>query len=184
MKKKVEIKKVLSLLTLLLFITSWSIGLTYAYDPWGYEWRESDIEPLYYKDYSGYDELTFAVNSWNNKNCTLDLSSGTGLQALLWIYKVDLSGVAWDGQCEATDTTGSYFDLVDIKINDYYVAWYDTNGVRSVIGHELGHAHGLAHDDNEECIMISSTWARYTVLDIYMPTSDDEDGIQSIYGTE
>ena len=77
--------------------------------------------------------------------------------------------------------TGSYFDYVEIRINDYWVQNFLTGMTRSLMNHELGHALGLDHENDEWVIMRQGVVDRYD-HGILTPQDDDEEGVAMIYG--
>ena len=170
------------LLPIFLFALSIAVEVN-AWEKLPYRWRDVDIDPLWYMDYSQYGEVYYSIDDWNDMSIKPEFQEDSnGLKATLWIHKVDLSGKKWEGKTFPTGTTGSYYDIVDIKLNDYYLDDYASNKKRSVIGHELGHSLGLDEENDEDCIMIRYTSIRYDKKGIYKPQTDDEFDVNAIYG--
>ena len=179
-KMKLDMNKCVLLLGIVLLTFSLSTKVK-AYTLWDWEWRTSDIDPLYYYDYSSYFEYEVEMSYWEAKDIEPYFDEGDFQTSTLWLHETNNSEVEWDGLCEPTETTGSYFDRVDCTGNDYYLDPYGTYKRRSVLGHELGHALGLHHETGP-VLMNPTTYYRYEYYGIEAPQDDDEDGVQAIYG--
>lgn len=92
------------------------------------------------------------------------------------------SDVSWDGLAYISDDDGDgFYDYASAFVNRYYTDDYELNKRRSVMGHELGHMLGLAHETGA-VLMNGYTSQRYDTYGVYTPQTDDVNGINALYG--
>lgn len=81
---------------------------------------------------------------------------------------------------------GPIYDSSIIWINDWYIdqSYYeDTNHFQWLLGHEMGHVQGLAHETDYGATVLMYPYDNaYLDYGVYTPQSDDEDGIEDLYG--
>ncbi|RLE81197.1 MAG: hypothetical protein DRJ51_04350 [Thermoprotei archaeon] len=90
--------------------------------------------------------------------------------------------VTWDGRAIIW-YSGDWIVFVEIQINEYYTSTYEFDKVRSVAGHEIGHALGLGDESEDKAVLMNPNSARrYDEFGIYKPTQDEVNGINYLYG--
>lgn len=92
--------------------------------------------------------------------------------------------VSWDGLTYYTCNGGMFAQSVatNIEINHYYTRIYPPLEIRSVTGHEFGHALGLGHHQGP--YLMDYTTERFINWGIYKPQPDDIRGLLALYGRE
>lgn len=183
-RKRVFIKRLLSLLFTCVFMASISIDV-YAYKTTGYIWNSSNIN-YYYDNYNtsrGQAFFAEGVTAWNNANvdATISFSSGSGF----CITEVSNSSVQWDGITNLSLSWGYISTGTIVAINmAATTTWNDNGALKSVIVHEIGHVLGLGENGTTQTIMNAGTWganSRYGGYSLTTPQSDDKNGINAIY---
>jgi len=183
-KKAINPKKMLLILSLCISCITVSPLLVSAYELMGPKWASIYTDPLQYYSTCHYStQVSSATSDWNNAVDDITLSSG----GILCIYKIkdtNNSEVEWDGITDWA-AVGGYFVKCDVYINEYPIEElsYPTAAIKSVIAHEMGHAFGL--DENEgPYIMNPCTYgasSRYGYYGISTPQADDANGVDAIY---
>lgn len=175
-------------ISLILLMSLFPVGAN-AYNLSTGKWPNNDVDPLtWYTDtyvsLKTRNAATSAATAWNNAGLSsVSLSSS-------FVRKVDVTETndetsAFDGWAILTPCGTCEYTNGSIVVNTAAHATYnDANALKSMVTHEFGHILGLAHNDNDICIMISSTWgtgSRYGDHNLTTPQSDDISGINAIY---
>ena len=125
---------------------------------------------------NAYEE---AINAWNATGAfTFTLVSDESSADIVATEYSDASSKAAGLAETETNALTNQITHVDVKLNTYYLLdndyGYTHNRIVYTAEHELGHAIGLDHDDNEESVMQSSG-SYYGIQDV------DIQKVQSIY---
>ena len=102
-----------------------------------------------------------AINAWNTTGVfTFNLVSDELSADIVATEYSDASSKAAGFAETETNALTNHITHVDVKLNTYYLTehnyGYTHNRIVYTAEHELGHAIGLDHDDNEESVMQSS----------------------------
>ena len=102
-----------------------------------------------------------AINAWNTTGVfTFNLVSNELSADIVATEYSDASSKAAGFAETETNALTNHITHVDVKLNTYYLTEHDYgythNRIVYTAEHELGHAIGLDHDDNEESVMQSS----------------------------
>jgi len=174
----------------LVCITLLSIGLVRGWTTIGAKWPSPPYPNLGYSntcDGTEREAANSSLNDWENINAVnppdfhpYDPDNPNEPHISIWDpYRPD---VRWDGRAIIWHHDGWIF-FVEIQINEYYTSTYEFNKVRSVTGHELGHALGLGDESASKPVLMNKyTSYRYDEFGIYQPTQDEVDGINYLYG--
>jgi hypothetical protein len=169
-------KRVLVLFLLILMVSVIHSNAVNAYQLLGFKW--SNPNPVtYYLNGNANTNNAFlsSINNWNNA-----LPSNVSLQRVYNNFNV----YAYDWY-DSTDGRDGLFVISDgevyIALNRYHTDNYSSLKRQSVAGHEIGHSLGLDEEDSAICIMISNTFNRWELLQIYKPKTDDINGINALY---
>lgn len=116
-----------------------------------------------------------ARSAWNGSpaNVLLDNHSGA-----LTVDDTSDSSVGWDGITNYSYSSGS-FNYAHVLLNYYYTSGYSSATKQGVAAHELGHAMGLGHTNG--CVLMTPNTPTRNSCGIYGPTSDEVNGINSLY---
>lgn len=177
--------KKLLIFILCTFLTFAIVQQVYAYSLLGGKHQTNNITYVI-RDFNGtYDKvgkhLNTAISEWNATSTKISFSalSGTGRPQIV-IKSDDYGNTGWSGR--ATNyrewvTFGDYVDSV-VQGNLYYLnqTGYDSNDVKGVWSHELGHALGLGHVSGSNKLMYDNDGRT-----VYKPTQDEIDGVNSLY---
>lgn len=175
------------LLVGIMLMSAITTGNVRAYNLEGCKWAQPlDITYTNSIVFSG-DAAAFnaSINDWNGTPADMLFqapSSGQHVDVSASSY--NSSSVSWDGLTTYA-CSGGYFSTTlttDIQINHYYTQGYTSDETRSVTGHELGHALGLAHNSGPY-LMDPYTSVRYGEYGVYTPQTDDINGAEALYGT-
>ena len=125
---------------------------------------------------NAYEE---AINAWNATGAfTFTLVSDESSADIVATEYSDASSKAAGLAETETNALTNQITHVDVKLNTYYLLdndyGYTHNRIVYTAEHELGHAIGLDHNDNEESVMQSSG-SYYGIQDV------DIQKVQSIY---
>jgi hypothetical protein len=163
------------------------VGVT-AWEHLVCSWSGDDIGNLTLWIPSGdshYSQWTSSRSSWNSGNTKVDFVLIPFEEDELVTGETHWYGdTGWDGLCYVWYSNQTLImSRAEAYLNYYYSSGYESNKVRSVAAHELGHAVGLDDVYNDvEAVMIYNTYDRYEYYEIYTPVDDDFDGVNWKYG--
>ena len=108
------------------------------------------------------------------------------LKAQIYICSIDNDRVLYTGLTQSyKDDTLLYprpykdFERSTITINEALTPTYNYfQEMRKIIGHEIGHAIGLAHNESDNGTLMYPAWDASTA---YCPTLDDISGVRALY---
>ena len=143
----------------------------------GYSW---DIDPVYYKDYSGYARVDDAEDDWDNAAINIDIDEGTGLTASIWIYEINFPNDEWYAFTNETTVSGMTLLDVDIKLNEHMMDTLNGDEKQTVIVHEFGHSIGLSENNHLYCVMHQGPSWRID-NDCEVPQIADSNAVNDIY---
>ena len=154
-----------------------------AYVLTGDTWPSNKLDPLWFYHSSGYSVVDDAVDDWNDENHDGGDLTEYGDPEYCWLYIIKVTQtVAWAGKTALVTQSG---DIIagDISLNSY---WFDTwqDGERlCTTSHEIGHAWGLNHenDEYEGALMHGNHTLRWDDWGINTPQDDDIDGVNAAY---
>lgn len=135
-----------------------------------YKWGPNQQNPIYL----WRQRFTQSVSDWSSSTVRPDLVENSSSPNVLDSYD------AADGNYGTATLVCSGTSMISFtaKANSYYGPTYnwDTNFMRSIAGHELGHGLGLNHSTSTA--IMNTSRDRYV---IYVPQSDDTSGIAALY---
>ena len=122
-----------------------------------------------------------AINAWNTTGVfTFNLVSNELSADIVATEYSDASSKAAGFAETETNALTNHITHVDVKLNTYYLTEHDYgythNRIVYTAEHELGHAIGLDHDDNEESVMQSSG-SYYSIQNV------DIEKVRSLYAS-
>jgi hypothetical protein len=182
----------LFIVLLMLNVVSTTVPV-HAFELLGGQYSSTDISDMDYKVSPYADHKTQIQNaaspagtSWED---IVDSDTPDWIEVTSGTYEVYISDyddaygyLGWTYNDPSTGTTDSSI----IWINDWYIdqSYYtDSNHFQWLLAHEMGHVQGLAHEsDFGPTVLMYPYDATYTSNGIYTPQSDDEDGIEDLYG--
>lgn len=119
-------------------------------------WNGSPANVLFY---SGSSSIT--VDDTNNSSVGWD-----GITNWHW----SSCGFLWQDEC---------FDYAHVLLNYHFTQNDSASTIKGIAAHELGHAIGLAHTNG--CVLMTPYTSTRNSCGIYTPTSDDVNGVNSLY---
>lgn len=125
-----------------------------------------------------------AASRWSSTPTRLALVSVGGGNAQIDAFAISYGATGFDGLTQYICSEGQFAPPVYASANVYYTDGYDQDGKNQILVHEFGHSMGLAHNNPALCgipIMYYSS-ARYFTCHLDSPQSDDDKGINAIYG--
>lgn len=170
-------KKKLAIGILSLLLVESCILVVSAYDDLGGKWTTSTVDELEYYDRTDISQVSFMVGRWNGKNIKPYMTEIQDPEAAQVEFQ-EVTNKNYDGKTTLypSDTSNPYTYCL-IYICTDRLSGYTSNRIKYICGHEIGHCYGLAHEFVETAIM-DPWWSAP-----YDPTSDDVDGVNSIYGS-
>jgi hypothetical protein len=102
--------------------------------------------------------VKIAIKWWNDAPGPVRLvKASSGKKPNVTFRSVSRSGVDWDGLTTwSTDSSGTYLRTARLDLNDFLLKQEDPEYVAEVTAHELGHALGLPHLQNDCSLMYPS----------------------------
>ncbi len=151
-------------------------------------WKFNSNHIQYYNDGSNsfYEGIwNTGASRWNGTG-SVSMGKGTKFDFRTGNKKVSpTKDNDWDGICYTTYANG-IATKTRAWVNEYYTSQtrYTSSIVEGIATHELGHALGLAHNDNESSVMRSNTfWSDGSLARTNTsPTSADKETIKKKYG--
>lgn len=172
-----KIIKVFSLIVVIVMATATSAS-AYSLAGWYLYYKTADFKWGNYIQMSGStvrNAWEDAIDDWNDA-CSADFYYSSGaISELNSMHDDDAELVGWTDVLQSTSGSVAYF-------YGYLNAWFpdigQTNVARSAANHELGHVLGLDELYSGRAIMN----LRRDRTSIYLPQTDDLNGIAAIYG--
>lgn len=174
---------IFTLFTILVFSTAQQ---AYAYALLGGKQKTNNIK-YYPLDFNGtYEKIgkpfNDALADWNATKTKISFTYNTnGLSGnQITVKAKDYGNVPWSGRCTNYRdwiVAGDYTDST-VEGNLWYLnkSTYNTDDVKGVWAHELGHALGLEHVSGKDKLMYENDGRT-----VYKPTSDEVNGINYLY---
>ncbi|MFD5426574.1 matrixin family metalloprotease [Streptomyces sp. NPDC127084] len=168
-------------------------GVTCKYNAGGNTLKWSNVTSSY--TYSNPAQL--AISAWNSTSTQFNFTQvNTG--ANLRVADGNFGNVSYDGIIldasgvnRETDSalakcrdsgTGFWQETNTAWINRKYADSYPAAKRKSIFVHEIGHALGLAHEDDLGCaIMNEGSYTRYDECGLHVPAADDIAGANALY---
>lgn len=135
-----------------------------------YKWGPNQQNPIYL----WRQRFTQSVSDWNNSVVRPDLVENSGSSNVLDSYDA-ADGNYGVAQLVCNGTSMVRFTAMGNSNRGPEYNW-DTNFMRSITGHELGHGLGLNH--STATAIMNTSRNRYV---LYVPQADDANGIAALY---
>jgi hypothetical protein len=134
-----------------------------------------------------------AANDWNTGFTnhktffSYTTSPSTGTQGPVYEHAQSLGATGFDGITYYSCSGGFFSGSVSVYYNTYYTGSYNGSQDEDLIGHEEGHALGLAHSNTgAACSSIAEMYyistQEYTSCGYIGPRADDLNGADNTYG--
>ena len=198
-----KIRKILSFGIVAVMVASYSILPSNAYNLFGSGKLAGGIyNRTYYIGCSSYkyinafnaaiEDWNWALNPYDNGNGVdfyfRRVNSSAGTTICFW--GETRPNESWAGETRLLDANGKnmldngsyrYSNWVhaSISFNTARVPENNASKMRSIAGHEIGHAIGLAHNQSDNGVLMYQGFVARTAI---VPTDDDTAGARAIYG--
>ncbi len=157
-------------------------ALTYYSNPFGYKYATLNIDTFTYLSAPYFSNTVNAVNSWNSCNLSRNISTSTSNPNKI---RQSAEIETWFGLYEPleTDTSGaqtrSYITTkFKITLNTTELSSENDFAKQATACHELGHAFGLAHNDDADP---GKTIMRSSSLTVNTPQTYDKNAVDYLW---
>ena len=187
---KTKTAKVISALAMALVMCA---NLSSHASAFNYQGLRHEVPKVYYHYDNWLDNnvrtaMSEACEAWKNKTTKITMQHGIAQSGSVDVYVA--AGNMYDKslgaftEVEVREGT-RFFASQSISFNTQTIAWDDTNAMKSIAAHEIGHVFGLGETaPGTQALMNKITYgvgSRYEDYNITTPQADDINGINYIY---
>jgi len=184
-----KVKKISMMIILASVLISMVTGaLVQAHEPLGGSWPSDYADNLLYMNFSEYDEVDYAIDDWDDSLGSSFTWTETGNPELMEVEFDDISGQPYEGfTIHYPDGKFEDYGYVLILLGTDECDSLPSATRRGVIAHEMGHAYGLAHENDLSGNPASPIAVMYEYTEngsYYRPAAvqdDDVAGVNDIY---